>query len=219
MTPVTAVREQTWQRHSRKGEPIWELALLHPNQGEWPEDEYLALNTNTLIEFSDGCLEFLPMPDVFQQSILKFLYDVLNAFVVAGALGVVFFAPLRVRLRPGKIREPDLVFFQPGRLRDVHGPAKDADLAMAVVSGSPEDRKRDLKTKRREYAAARIAEYWIVDPQEFTITVLKLGKKHYRVHGVFSIRTRATSVLLPGFSVAVDEVFAAGEGRHTGVQR
>jgi len=36
-----------------------------------------------------------------------------------------------------------------------------ADLVKEVVSGSEDDRQRDLVTKRREYAQAGIPEYWI----------------------------------------------------------
>ena len=57
-------------RASRRGEPTWELALLFPFQGEWTESAYLALDTNRLIELSDGCLEFLPMPTVLHQLIM-----------------------------------------------------------------------------------------------------------------------------------------------------
>jgi Uma2 family endonuclease len=78
-----------------------------------------------------------------------------------------------------------------------------------VVSEGEENRERDLEIKRREYAKAGIAEYWIVDPQEQRITVLVLDGQTYRVHGVFAPGDQATSVLLPGFAVAVDAVFAA----------
>jgi len=81
------------------------------------------------------------------------------------------------------------------------------------VSEGPENRKRDLETKRNDYAAAGIPEYWIIDPEERQITVLILQGKEYREHGVFGSGTDASSVLLPGFAVAVDAVFAAGEGR------
>lgn len=47
-------------------------------------------------------------------------------------------------------------------------------LVMEVVSGGPQDRKRDLVIKRAEYAAAGIPEYWIVDPESRRITVLTL---------------------------------------------
>jgi hypothetical protein len=54
-----AIRERVTER---TGEPTWEIAHLFPIQGDWTEAEYLALDTNHLIEFSDGHLEFLPMP-------------------------------------------------------------------------------------------------------------------------------------------------------------
>jgi hypothetical protein len=52
-----------------------------------------------------------------------------------------------------------------------------------------------------------------VDPEERTISVLVLHGRGYRAHGVFGPQARATSVVLPGFSVSVDEAFAAGEGK------
>jgi Uma2 family endonuclease len=84
---------------------------------------------------------------------------------------------------------------------------------MEVVSDGTENRQRDLEIKREEYAQAGIAEYWIVDPQEQTVTVLTLGGTAYREHGVFQHGQQATSVLLPGFAVGVTDVFNAGQIR------
>jgi Uma2 family endonuclease len=193
---------------SRPGEPAWDVALLFPRQGHWTEAEYLALDTNQLVELSDGCLEVLPMPTPYHQLIVDFLHSLLQAFVAAHGAGVVLFAPLPVRLMPGKYREPDIIFLRPGRLQDLHRQPHGADLVMEVVSEGDENRERDLVTKRQEYAAAGIAEYWIVDPQEQRITVLTLDGSVYRVHGEFGPGTTAISVLLTGFAVAVDAVFA-----------
>lgn len=193
---------------SQPGTPPWEIAWLLPFQGEWTEDDYLALKTNRMIELSDGCLEFLPMPTLFHQRIVKLLLFLFDQFVVAHQLGEVSMAPLPVHLWPGKYREPDIVYFQAGRVRDPRKQLEGADLAVEVVSDGNENRKRDLETKFAEYAQARIREYWIVDPQEQKITVYTLDGQTYRVHGEFGSGTQATSVLLPGFSVAVDAVFA-----------
>ena len=47
---------------AERGQPPWPIALLFPCQGEWTEDEYLALDTPRLIEFSSTrCLEVLPI--------------------------------------------------------------------------------------------------------------------------------------------------------------
>jgi len=91
-------------------EPTWEVAHLFPAQGTWSEEEYLALDTNHLVEFSHGRLEVLVMPTESHQLMVLYLYRMLLAFVEARQLGVVLVAPFRVRLWPGKYREPDVVF-------------------------------------------------------------------------------------------------------------
>jgi Uma2 family endonuclease len=189
------------------------MALFYPMQGQWTEADYLALDTNRPVELSDGCLEFLPIPTPFHQWIAQFLFKALDAFVLARQAGNVFLAPLRVRLWAGKIREPDVLLLRPGRVRNPRVPPEGADLAMEVVSEGAENRKRDLETKPEEYAQAGIAEYWIVDPEKQSITVLVLDGQAYRTHGIFGPGTQATSVLLPGFAVSVDAVFAAGQGQ------
>ena len=91
-------------------EPTWEVAHLFPAQGSWTVDEYLDLPGNRLVEFSNGFLEVLPMPTIPHQLLLLFLYESLAAFVKPRDLGLVCIAPARVRLSPGKFREPDLFF-------------------------------------------------------------------------------------------------------------
>jgi Uma2 family endonuclease len=196
---------------SPPGGPAWEVALLFPPQGEWSEGEYLALDSNQLVEFSDGCIEVLPMATIFHQFLVNYLHGILEAFVLSHSLGRVLFAPLPVHLWSGKFREPDIIYFRPHRVKDVHGQPEGADLVVEVVSEGEENRYRDLVTKRQEYAAAGISEYWIVDPQERQITVLVLEGQAYREHGVFGSGAVASSILLPGFSASVDAVFAAGQ--------
>lgn len=192
------------------GEPVWELAHLFPYQGYWTEEEYLALNTNHLIEYSDGYLEVLPMPTMAHQDIAILLFELLKSFVIGHSLGKVYIAPLRVRLARKEYREPDVVFLSSARLKRSKGDYPDgADLVMEVVSGGPADRERDLVTKRQVYAYFGILEYWIVDPKEAQIIVLRLDGDEYVEHGRFGKGAVATSFLLPGFSAAVDEVFAA----------
>jgi Uma2 family endonuclease len=194
-----------------RGEPIWPLARLFPYQGDWTEDEYFALNASFLVELSDGCLEFPPMPTISHQLIVLFLHRLLESFVAAQGLGLALVAPVPVHLWQDKARQPDIFFLRQGRPRFRGDYPQGADLVMEVVSGSPEDRERDLVKKREEYALAGIPEYWIVDPQEQRITVLTLDGKTYREHGVFGRGQAATSVLLAGFSVDVCSVLDAGK--------
>ena len=73
----------------KEGEPAWEIARLFPNQGFWSEEDYLALDGNHLVEFSDGYVEVLPMPTTSHQRIVLFLYEMLRLFIFPGKLGEV----------------------------------------------------------------------------------------------------------------------------------
>jgi Uma2 family endonuclease len=196
---------------SRKGTPTWEIARLFPLQGRWSEADYLALDTNHLIELSDGCLEFLPMPTFFHQDLVAFVYRQVWEIVQKQNLGRVNFAPLRVRTGKATYREPDVVFVKPERVKDAHTPPDGADLVVEVVSPGEESRERDLEIKREEYARAGISEYWIIDPEKETVIVLALDGETYRVHGEFKKGQTADSVLVPGFALDVTALFSVGQ--------
>ena len=188
-------------------ELTWEIARLFPAQGHWSEEEYLALDTNHLIELSHGQLEVLPTPIQSHQLLIIALFELLRNFVREGQLGTVLLAPMRVQLWPGKFREPDILF-----MRSEHDDRRSdrfwegADLVMEVVS--PDDPERDKVTKRREYAQAAIPEYWIVDPTDSSITVLTLQGQEYALHDEFASGETASSVLLNRFTVEVAAVFS-----------
>ena len=193
-----------------EGKLVWqaeglEIDLL-PLQGLWTEEQYLRLTdqTNHLVEFTDGYVEVLPMPTRKHQAISRFLFLAFLAFVRPRG-GTVFYAPLRVRIAPGRFREPDLLL-----LLDVNDSRNQnafwlgADLVVEIVSRDHEE--RDTTIKRNEYAAAGIPEYWIVHPEEETITVLKLADDIYVTHGIFRQGEVASSSLLQGFNVNVQAV-------------
>jgi Uma2 family endonuclease len=196
------------------GEPVWDLALLHPAQGKWSHEDYLRLtdDTNWLIEYTAGHIEVLPMPTIEHQLIVRFLIDMLRSFVEPKKLGIVLFAPVRVYVDPNNYREPDVVFSTMERLtKSGNRYFQGADLVMEVVSDDPESHERDFEKKVSDYAEGGIPEYWIVDPQEKKITVLALAGKAYEQHGVFGEGQVATSKLLAGFSLPVTDVFAAAK--------
>jgi Uma2 family endonuclease len=201
-----------------EGEPTWEIAYLFPAQGKWTEKAYFELDGIyegfPLVELSNGRLEVLPMPTQTHQFIAAVFYELLRTFTASHAPGVVLFTGLRVRLPEGEAagyRYPDVVYMKAENAHRRHDKYWDgADLVMKVVSPDPEDRKRDLEVKAGEYARVLIPEYWIIDAEERQIKVLTLEGQTYKVHGDFGPGTVATSVLLPGFSVSVDEVLAAG---------
>lgn len=179
---------------------------LLPRQGQWGDEEYLWLtdHSNRLIELTDGYLEVLPMPTDRHQSLLLFLYDLLRDFM-AGR-GKILVAPLRVRIRERKYREPDLLM-----VLEATDPRRSnrywtgADLVIEIVS--PDQPWRDLVEKRADYAEASIPEYWIVHPEEETVRVLRLEGESYEEAGTYGRGEQACSVLLPGFILDVNALF------------
>lgn len=180
-----------------------------PPQGAWNESGYLWLTSHSsrLIEFTDGWLEELPAPTYTHQAILLFLYDIFRA-VVHSRGGTVMAAPLRMRVRQGKFREPDLLL-----LRDRNDPrCQDrywlgADLVAEVIS--PDAPDRDLVQKRADYAEAGIPEYWIADPRDETILILELANGTYRELRTYRRGDVAPSPSLDGLRLDVGAAFDA----------
>ena len=197
-------------------EPVWDIATLYPPQGTWTESGYLSLtaSTNRLIEFTDGNVEFLAMPTKAHQLILVYVLEALRRFVADANLGLALPAPLRVRIRETKFREPDIVFIASEHSDRAGNEFFDgADLVIEVVSEDPESRHRDLVEKVLDYAEARIPEYWIIDPAEAKITVLTRPDPTfgYRDAQTYTEAETAASKLLAGFELKTSDVFHAAD--------
>jgi Uma2 family endonuclease len=192
----------------------WEVATLFPQQGEWSEDEYLELtdHTNRRIEFTDGRLDFLEMPTEIHEALLQFLFFAIHRFVDDKKLGKVYWNGIRLRIRPRKVRLPDIIFLHKDHFHARHNRVWDgADLVMEVVSDDPKDRQRDYEQKLVDYADAKVAEYWIVDYERRIVIVHRLEGDKYAIHGEFKSGERATSALLAGMGVDLAALFAVAQ--------
>lgn len=185
-----------------------QIAQLWPLQGEWTEADYFALpDTNRFIELSEGELIIPPHPTETHQRVVLHLVLAFQSFVETHNLGTIRFAPLPVRLWPGKIREPDILFVSHAHAEriseQVYGPP---DLVVEVLSSGT--RRLDRGEKFLEYARAGVDEYWLVGPEARTIEVFVLVEDVYTLLGKFGPGEGARSQILAGFEVMVDEVFA-----------
>jgi Uma2 family endonuclease len=90
----------------------------------------------------------------------KIINHIINVFLRNGREA---FTECGIRIRPGTVRTCDVgVFAKP--LTDLRVAYHDAAaFAIVVEVVSPESRTRDYIDKAREYAAAGIPEYWVVD--------------------------------------------------------
>jgi len=197
----------TKERKVKKRIPTYEIVELFPGQGDWSEAEYLTLDTNRLVELSEGELEVLEMPGNFHQLIIGRLFFVLSLYMKEHKKGFIRFSPLRVRLWPGTIREPDLVFMSAAHADRVGEKYWGIpDLVAEIISESNEE--HDRVTKMSEYARAGIPEYWLIDPYARTVEIYLLKGEEYHLAATLTEADALTSSQLPGFAVSVRDLFA-----------
>jgi Uma2 family endonuclease len=98
-------------------------------------------------------------------------------------------------------RNPDVAVALRNTPRDERG-RRPPSLAFEVVSEGSEARERDFVTKRVEYLAYGLSEYWIVDPERKCVTVLIRDGDAW-VEQVYRDDQQARSLVLPGFAVSV----------------
>jgi Uma2 family endonuclease len=198
-------------RSTRERRPTWEVAdICLPYQGDWTVEEYLKLDTNRLIEFTDGFLEFLPMPEEIHFFVQQFVFAAVEAFLRARGKGEARYAPFKVRVREGAVREPDVcVLLDEKDRRRARKYWGGADFVIEVVS--PGGEQRDYLEKRGDYANAKIPEYWIVDPFRKELLILRLAGTSYAEHQVVRPGEIASSLVMPGFRLDMGACFAAAD--------
>lgn len=80
-------------------------------------------------------------------------------------------------------------------------------LVVEVVSPGLDNQKRDYRHKRSEYAARKIPEYWIVDPETKRVTMLTLVEGLYE-EAVFTGSERLLSSTFPILQLTAEQVLS-----------
>ena len=114
-------------------------------------------------ELVDGSLVVTPSPSWRHQVVSSRLMAALLASDPDPDRLVVLHAPLDVRLSTDSVVQPDLMVFD----TDEPGPRRPV---LAVEILSPSTRHIDMGLKWSRYAAAWIGHYWMVDPEEPSVT-------------------------------------------------
>jgi len=125
-------------------------------------------------EIIDGVLVVTPAPSTGHQDLVRQLFLVLSA-ACPDELEV-YFAPLEVMLSEDTVIEPDLLV---ARSDEFTGRGLPGAPLLAVEVLSPGTRRIDLVVKRSRLEAAGVPSYWVVDPEEPTLTVWELVEGHY----------------------------------------
>jgi Uma2 family endonuclease len=113
-----------------------------------------------------------------------------------------------VHLRRGRRIADRLIWIGLGRPPRVKSDV--AKIAVEFVSGRKRDRKRDYVDKRRDYKKAKIAEYWIIDRFDRTMTVIYYTPSGEKVRVIREHETYE-SPLLPGLILPLARLLAAAD--------
>ena len=168
-------------------------------------DDYLNLpDDGRRYEIIDGELYVNPAPNIRHQPVSRNIFRRLDGWVLPRNLGEVFYAPCDVVLSEIDVLEPDILFISTARLTILtRANVKGApDLVIEVLSEGT--RRYDETTKRKRYEHFGVSEYWLADPENYSFRILRgVGGRFEEIE----VGTTITTPLLPGFSLAVSEVF------------
>ena len=181
--------------------------MVSPNPAiKFTYEDYQHTPEDQRFELLDGELTMVPAPNLRHQRIGTRLGALLHAFVQERDLGEVFHAPCDVVLSNTDVVQPDLLFVSEERAHLLLGGDNvlgAPDLVVEILSPSTAGRDRTLK--RALYAKHGVKEYWLVDPDARTVTVLRLGAGDFEVAAIYGEGQTMASPTLSGFSADLDE--------------
>jgi Uma2 family endonuclease len=170
-------------------------------------EDYAALpDDGRRFELINGELVVAAAPNAKHLVASKRYYDYLNAFIEAGDLGMVFYAPYELKYSEYDAVQPDLFFVRRDRLGIVQLDYMTEAPDLVSETLSPSNWRYDLVTKAAIYARLGVREYWIIDPENETILVQVLRDGVYV--SVTSDDGIARSEILPGFAIDPKVLFA-----------
>jgi Uma2 family endonuclease len=192
--------------------------MIQVHNGKLTFEEYLTYedDTDNRYELIDGELVTLPPESEPNNFIANYLlFTLASSGLVPLRLIKTHTCEMQVPvLRSGDSanRYPDLVVLRPEHILltasrltvtlDMPPP----ELVIEIVSPGRVGRDRDYISKRDQYAARGIPEYWIVDPQQQIVAVLRLESGQYIEVGVFQGDRAIVSPMFPQLSVTAQQI-------------
>jgi len=174
----------------------------------WTYKDYCAIPEDLLRhEILDGDHVVTPAPSIRHQRIVLELAFALRSHLKRSGIGEVFVSPVDVRLDTHTVVQPDLtVVLERSRATlteaGIQGPP---DLMIEILS--PSTRARDEDIKHRLYERSGVRSYWRVDLDRDEIVVNDKDGERFGPAKIWGQEQMLTSALLPGFELALHELF------------
>jgi len=183
--------------------------MVQPQNIKLTVRDYMSMpeDDDRRFELIDGELILAPSPVPQHQDIVLNLARMLADFAESQDLGKVMVSPMDVVLSDHDVFQPDILFISRNRLhiigdRNIQGAP---DLVIEILSPSTEGRDRGIKLE--QYLRYGVREYWIIDPHQRTLEVLRASDTEFETVRVYPEGTTATSPALEGIEVEVDRLF------------
>jgi len=171
--------------------------------------DYLTWNEDVRYELIDGVPYMLAAPGIAHQRISRRMLWQLENFLRDKPCEV-FDAPIDIRLNADEdddnVVEPDLIVVcDPSKLADGKACIGAPDMVIEILSPSTSARDKVLKFNR--YLQAGVPEYWIVNPEDKTVSANILKNGEYTVKAYGEQDTVPVHVL-DGCTIGLQDVFA-----------
>jgi|SRR5688572_31316492 len=155
-------------------------------------------------ELIEGELILNPAPIPRHQLVAGNLYHAIRNYFDQHDIGKVMHSPIDVVLADDVLLQPDLIIIRNEHLsiigpKNIQGPP---DVVIEVLSDGT--RRKDEIVKRKLYERYGVAEYWVVDPANGTVTIYRRsGTSFARIEAGGTVATP----LLPGFALDINVIF------------
>ncbi len=183
------------------------LTRHHPVRGSWTYKDLFELpDDGRRYEIIEGVLFEMPGPTAQHVTVLVNLITLL--IPILQALGGRWYpAPFDLFVPGADPVQPDLQVLLPGSRARVVGRGVEGPPDLVIEILSPSNRRHDLRTKRTLYAKAGVREYWTVDPEARTVSILVLAGDVLREHRTAGGTEPVGSPLLPAAAFPAAAVF------------
>jgi Uma2 family endonuclease len=182
------------------------LTYSYSNYLNWLFPERVELIAGRIFKMS-------PAPSSFHQVITGKIYRRLGNFLERQSCKV-FISPFDVRFpKESKadkdvftVLQPDICVICDKSKIDARGCIGAPDLVVEVLS--PGNTRMELLNKYRVYEEFGVKEYWVVSQSDQSILIYTLNEMgKFQPSKIFTLSEKITSTVLPGFELALDDVF------------
>ena len=179
-----------------------------PPQGRWTSEHADFIPDDGMrYEILVGVLYMSPPPSDVHQFANNLIQTFLTMHVEFTGRGRVIGPPFNVQLSPTDVVQPDVIVVLNEHLSRITRRGVVGAPTLVVEITSPSTATHDRSAKFAAYERLGVPEYWIADPYAHTVELWILTGGCYRSQGVFEGSELLPSIVVPGFPIAVEELF------------